>query len=156
MLNICYIVFLVKEKSGDLSISNLFSIKTIINDQTGVNNTLITVYEVIELVSIIIIMIMIGIFWVFQDRYVKLLDEETQTDADFAVMFINLPHNLLNNDLRIAIQNTGIKESNIVYINKWYRFDHILKLKEQQLYWMQKQKYLEVYRGTILINKVHI
>lgn len=91
---------------------------------------------------------MICIFWVFQDRYVKLLDEETQTDADFAVMFINLPHTLLNNELRKAIENTGIKESDIIYINKWYRFDHILKLKKQQLYWLQKQKYLEVYRGT--------
>ena len=90
---------------------------------------------------------MISIYWIFQDRYVNTLDENTKTDADFAVMIINLPTSLLNNELRNSIEKTGVSESQIIYINKCYRFDHILKLKQQQLYWLQKYKYLEVYRS---------
>lgn len=78
------------------------------------------------------------------------LDLQNLTDADFAVMVYNLPKGLLGSDLRQHIVRTAeIENDDIIYLNKCYKYDQILKLKRQQFKWLQLKTDLEIFRNKL-------
>ena len=118
----------------------------IMDGNQNINNSLVLSYEALSLISNFFLIWFVWFIWVRQARYKNILDENATTDADFAVMIYNLPHSLSKKELYSIVLRTGVDESNIVYTNKWFAFEHILQLKKKQAYWLQKRKYLEVYR----------
>ena len=81
--------------------------------------TLLKSYEYLTLFTNILQMVLIAIFWVRQDKLKVDLDLNNKTDADFAVIVSNLPNDILTSELRKKIiDNTGIKNDDIVYTNK--------------------------------------
>ena len=85
-------------------------------------------------------------FWVKQNKYKNELDEESITDGDFAVMFQNLPIDISKSSLHQLIIDADVDPGNIVYTNKWYRINNIIKYQKQREFWMHKLKYLEMFR----------
>ena len=79
-----------------------------------------------------VFMITIVVYMMFQDRMVSYQDEITLSDADFSVMFHNLPHHATKQDIRSLITRTGLPEKELVYINMCYRAKKTLKNKTLQ------------------------
>lgn len=140
------IVLYTTNYGENVSLISLFSVVSIMDSSHNVNQPLIYIYEAISLISNFSLIVFISFMWIKQAKYKNYLDENATTDADYAVMFKNLPLDISKNELYELITRTGVEESNIVYHNKWYAFEHILKLKKQQFFWLQKRKYLEFFR----------
>lgn len=149
-----FIVMVVLWSEGDLenrkaSIVDILSIDYLVNGENGneIDQKLVVVYEVLSLLTNIMIIVMIWVFWILQIKLKVKLDEKNKTDADFAVMMYNLPKEITTSDLRKKIiQNIQIQDSDIIYVNKCYEYDKILKIKQNQLKWLQLKMYLYVYR----------
>lgn len=133
------IYYLDDENVGkDPNFFRILSVDIIVNEDGEIDHTLVRLYEVIALLTNILLMVITWIFWVKQINYRNLLDYNTKTDADFAVMMYNLPYDLLNSELRDTLKrNVGVDDSQIIYTNKCYEYDYILYLKSQQMKWLQ-------------------
>lgn len=103
-------------------------------------------YEVIVMLTNFLLILLTCVFWVKQVKYKHSLDEKSSTDADFAVMFQNLPLDTSKKDLHELVKKAGVDPECIVYSCKCYEFRHILNLKKQQFRWLLKKKYLEMFR----------
>lgn len=134
------------EENKSFTITNFFSVDIIIEDEKA-SDALIRVYEAIALLTNIMLMVISCIFWIRQKYYKESLDKTHKTDADFGVMIYNLPNDLISSELKRTLTDVvGIDENEIIYINKCYEYDHILKIKQEQVKWMLYKKNLEVYR----------
>ena len=140
------IVLYTTDYNENVSLISLFSVVSIMDSNQNVNKPLVYIYEAISLISNFFLIGFISIMWIKQAKYKNYLDENATTDADFAVMIKNLPLDISKGELYDLILRAGVEESHIVYHNKWYAFEHILKLKKKQFYWLQKRKYLEFFK----------
>jgi hypothetical protein len=61
-------------------------------------------------------------------------------------MLTNLPRDLTRAELISVITRTGVKEEAIIYTNRCYDINHIMKIRDEQLNWLQIKKYLGLYR----------
>jgi hypothetical protein len=135
------------EEDKNFTITNFLSVDIIIEDEKA-SDTLIRIYEAIALLTNLMLMVITWIFWIRQKHYKENLDKTHKTDADFWVMMYNLPKDMICSTLKSTlIDVVGVNESDIIYINKWYEYDHILKIKQEQVKWMLIKKHLEVYRN---------
>lgn len=90
------------------------------------------------------------IFWVKQQKLKSKLDLENLTDADFALIMYNLPEKTMSSTLRQHIVRTaGIKNSDIIYLNRCFQYDKILSLKRQQFKWLQLKTDLVAFRNKL-------
>lgn len=140
------ILYFSKSDMSDFSIAKVLSVDIIVQEDGTSHKQLIIVYEVLAMLCNFALIILASFFWVQQIKYKNQLDENAKTDADFAVIFQNLPLDLNKDGLHKLINKAGVKDDSIVYTCKWYEFSHILNLKKKQFYWLHKLKYLEAFR----------
>lgn len=126
---------------------SFLSIQAIENPNDKFNQSIVIIYEVLSMITNFFTIGYICFLWVNEARYKNLLDEKTITDADYAVMLYNLPINISKPKLFEIIKRSGVDESNVIYTNKWFDFEKILKLKKKQYHWLHKKKLLEVFRS---------
>ena len=134
------------EEHNDVSMTSIMSVNIIMDGKGNTKKGLAIAYEVIFFLTNILLMVFTCLFWIKQEKYKNKLDEDNQTDADYAVMIKNLPVGLKNSELKAVLAQNGIDEEGIIYINKCFKIDHIMKLKKEQFEWVHKKKYLEVFR----------
>jgi hypothetical protein len=131
----------------DESFAEYLSIKLVVEEEDKVDDDLRFVYEWIAFISTMFLIILTCFFWVKQTKYQRFLDEDNKTDADYAVMFTNLPKDMKRAELIDIVTRTGVSEDSIIYTNRCYNIEHIMKMKNQRLTWLQRKKYLELYRN---------
>jgi hypothetical protein len=142
--SIIVISYYLADSNPDNTFINWLSVRLMLEDGE-IDNTLVDVYEAILLITNMLMMVLACVLWIRQAKSKHYLDKNNKTDSDFAVMIANLPHTILNSDIRKAlVENAGVDERNIVYFNKWYEYDEILRLKKQQQIYMQKKKVNEL------------
>jgi len=132
--------------SEGVTYANYFSLHLIVGTDLDQNLTFIYAYDSINMMTLLLIIFCVCIFWIKQVKYQRELDEHDKTDADFAVFVRNLPRNAKNSHIISAFGRAGISKDNIVYINRWYDFGNILKLKYSEIYWTEKYKHLKAFR----------
>ena len=132
---------------SNITFISILSIQAIDDPLGKFNQSVVIIYEILSMLTTFFIIGYIWYMWIQEERYKNLLDEKTITDADYTVMLYNLPIDISKPQLLEIIKRAGIEESNIVYTNKWFEFDKILKLKKKQYDWLYKKKHLEVYRN---------
>ena len=154
-------VVLHEKNNEDFSLVNIFSVDIIVkkedhdNDpntrnEHKVSDTLLDIYLISNLCTNILIIILVSIFWIKQQKLKLKLDFENLTDADFALIMYNLPENTLSGTLRQHIVRTAeIKNDDIIYLNKCYQYDKVLKLKTQQFKWLQMKTDLDAFRNKL-------
>lgn len=146
LFNLLIAIIYWSKNNSSINLSKIFSIDSILNDTGNERDTIVVIYEVIAMLANFSIIALVWILWIKQEKFKNQLDEAAKTDADYAIMIENLPQNVKNGQIREALYSCGITDYDIIYSNKWFVFDKILKLKRQQLDWYQKRKYLAIYR----------
>ena len=138
--------YFTQKHTEGATLTNLLSVDVIVNKEGEVNETLVILYEVVAMLLNFLLIILTCIFWVKQMKYKNSLDTDAKTDADFAVMFQNLPLSTTKTQLHELVAAAGVDDNDIVYTNKCFEHQHILKLKQQQYYWLTMKKSLEAFR----------
>lgn len=133
-------------KKKDINFVSMLSVDGIMDDDGNIINELEFLYNLIFMLTNLALMISLWVFWVKQEKYNNYLDEQTKTDADFAVMFKGLAQDFTSKQLKTQLIDIGIKEENIIYVNKCFKIDHIMNLKKKQFKWLHKKMYLQVFR----------
>lgn len=126
---------------------SFLSIEAIDNPQGKFSQSIVVIYEILSMITNFFTIGYIWFMWIREARYKNMLDEKNITDADYAVMLYNLPIDISKPKLFEIIQRSGVEESNVIYTNKWFDFEKILKLKKRQYFWLHKKKLLEVFRN---------
>ncbi len=145
---------MIERDNNNINLVNLFSVSIIVekdaNGDHETSNTLLTIYIILTFLTNILIIVIVCIFWVKQQKLKNTLDLDNLTDADFALVLYNLPSDILNGQLRSHIvQTAGIENNDIIYLNRLYEYDKILKLKKEQFKWLQLKTDLEAFRAKL-------
>lgn len=141
------VYFATGDRNREVNFTNIVSINIIVHSESDINDELALAYELIALFNTLVLILWTAAFWIRQIKYRNKLDENIKTDGDFAILMSNLPNDITKTQIReILYRVDGIDDSRIIYINRAYKFDHILKLKKKQLNWLEKLQYLHNYR----------